>query len=322
MRRRITPVLAGISLGLVVMLAAGCSSAAGSGAQVEKPDLTVAAVPVGDEAGLYVAQDRGLFTAEGLNVRIVSAVSSADVIAGQDDGRYDISAGNAVSYIQAQASGQANLEIIAVGSLMQPGNQALYTLPGSPITSIADLAGKRIGVNAPDNIGTLLISSVLADYGIARHEVRFVVMPFPDMGPALQHHQIDVAWLPDPFGSIFAEQYGLAQLTDLDQGATTNFPVGWYVVTKAWAKKYPHTLAAFLAALRQGQQIADTDRAAVEQAMEKLPPPYTVPPAIAGVMSLDSYPVGISLPTVQRVADTMYQFQMLDQPFRVSSMLG
>ncbi|MBV9092799.1 MAG: ABC transporter substrate-binding protein [Streptosporangiaceae bacterium] len=322
MRRRITPVLAGISLGLVVVLAAGCSSAAGGGAQVEKPDLTVAAVPVGDEAGLYVAQDRGLFTAEGLNVRIVSAVSSADIITGQNDRRYDISAGNAVSYIQAQVSGQANLEIIAVGSLMQPGNQALYTLPGSPITSIADLAGKRIGVNAPENIGTLLISSVLADYGIARHEVRFVVMPFPDMGPALQHHQIDVAWLPDPFGSIFAEQYGLAQLTDLDQGATTNFPVSWYVVTKAWAKKYPHTLAAFLAALRQGQQIADTDRAAVEQAMETLPPPYTVPPAIAGVMSLDSYPVGISLPSVQRVADTMYQFQMLNQPFRVSSMLG
>ena len=30
---------------------------------------------------------------------------------------------------------------------------------------------------------------------------------------------------------------GLQELCDLDQGATANFPVGWYVVTKAWAKK-------------------------------------------------------------------------------------
>ena len=83
---------------------------------------------------------------------------------------------------------------------------------------------------------------------------------------AMQRHTINVAWLPEPFGSADAMQYRLGEIVDLDQGATTNFPVGWYVVTKAWAKKYPHTLAAFLDALRQGQEIADADRAAVEQA--------------------------------------------------------
>ena len=35
---------------------------------VEKPDLTVATVPTLDNAGLYVAQQRGLFAAEGLHV--------------------------------------------------------------------------------------------------------------------------------------------------------------------------------------------------------------------------------------------------------------
>jgi NitT/TauT family transport system substrate-binding protein len=112
---------------------------------------------------------------------------------------------------------------------------------------------------------------------------------------------------------------------DLDQGATTNFPVGWYVVTKAWAKKYPRTLAAFLDALRQGQEIADTDRAAVEQAMQQLPAPYTVPPYITAVMSLETYPLNTAPDTdvsrVQRVADAMYQARMLTQPFQVTSML-
>ena len=92
---------------------------------------------------------------------------------------------------------------------------------------------------------------------------------------------------------------GLLELTDLDQGATAGFPVGWYVATKAWAKKYPRTLAAFLDALRAGQQIADSNRTAVEQAMEKLPAPFTVSPTIAAVMSIETYPLNVA-PDIDR----------------------
>ena len=42
----------------------------------------------------------------------------------------------------------------------------------------------------------------------------------------------------------------------LNQAATTSFPVEGYVATKQWAKRYPHTLAAFYKALEEGQQIA------------------------------------------------------------------
>ena len=60
--------------------------------------------------------------------------------------------------------------------------------------------------------------------------------------------------------------------------------------------------------------------------MEKLPAPYTVSPTIAAVMSIEAYPLNIAptidLRRVQRVADEMYQFKMLSQPFQVSTMLG
>jgi NitT/TauT family transport system substrate-binding protein len=318
------------AVGLSVMLAAACASSSGGNLPtvpgLEKTNLTVGAVPVADEAGLYIAQDDGLFAQEGLHVTIDSIVSSADATRGQNDGTFDITAGNAVSYVQDQASHQSSLEIVAEGSLMQADNQALYTLPGSPITDVGGLEYARIGVNAKNNIGTLLISSLLEEYGISPSQVHFVVMPFPAMAQALQRHVIDAAWLPEPFGSMFAATVGLVELCDLNQGATTNFPVGWYVVTKAWAKKYPQTLAAFLDALRQGQEIADTERTAVEQAMEKLPKPYAVPPMIASVMSLESYPLNIApdidAARVQRVANEMYLLHMLSQPFQVKTMLG
>ncbi len=320
---------------LSVITAAGCSStgttASSSAAltrvpALEKTNLTVGAVPVADEAGLYIAQDEGLFAQEGLHVTIQSIVSSADATKGQNNGTFDITAGNSVSYIQDQVGHLSDLEIVAEGSLMQAHNQALYTLPGSRIKTISDLKGARIGVNARNNIGTLLISSVLAEYGVPASKVHFVPVNFPFMGQALQKGTIDVAWLPEPFGSADAESMGLVELCDLDQGATENFPVGWYVATKAWTKKYPRTLQAFLAALQAGQQLADSRRNIVEQAMERLPAPYTVPPAIASVMTLENYPLsvapGIDLQRVQRVADEMFQFHMLSRPFKVSTMLG
>jgi len=163
-------------------------------------------------------------------------------------------------------------------------------------------------------------------YGLSARDVHFVPVPFPALGQALKRHLIDVAWLPEPTASANGETMGLAELTDLDQGATEGFPVGWYVATKAWAKKYPRTLEAFLGALRQGQEIADSSRTAVEQAMEKLPAPFTVSPTIAAVMSIENYPLNVApnidLQRVQRVANEMLQFHMLKTKFEVSSMLG
>ena len=329
MRRRFLRAISVTTVGLSVMLGAGCGSPSSGPPKVsnlEKTNLTVGAVPVADEAGLYIAQDEGLFAAEGLHVTIDPILSSADSTKGQNDGKFDITAGNVVSYVQEQVTHQSDLEIVAEGSLMQANNQALYTLPRSPITSITDLKGRRIGVNVLNNIGTLLISSVLQEHGMSVRDVHFVAVPFPALGQALQRHTVDAAWLPEPTASADAQSMGLQELVDLDQGATAGFPVGWYVVTKAWAKKYPRTLAAFLDALRAGQQIADGNRTAVERAMEKLPAPFTVSPVIAAVMSIETYPLtiapDINRVRVQRVADAMLRFHMLNKKFQVSSMLG
>jgi NitT/TauT family transport system substrate-binding protein len=322
--------LAVAGIALVALLAAGCQS---NGAAQAPPrplhytNITVAAVPTADSVGLYVTYDLGLFKAAGLNVTIKAVPSGAIAAAGEISGSYDIAEGDTVTFVQAEATGQANLEIVAEGSLMQPGGQALYTLPQSAVTTIDDLKGQNIGVNETNGIGTLLISSLLYEHGISPLSVNFVTINggFPAMGQALKDHEISVAWLPEPFGSIDSAALGLRELTDLDQGATANFPLSWYVSTVPWAHRNPATLAAFLGALRQGQQIADTNRVAAEEAMEKLPAPYDVSPAIAAIMSFEDYPVttgpDIDQSRAQRVADAMYNFVMLSQQFSVSTMI-
>lgn len=317
-----------------VATVAACSSGSGgtgantASAALQLTNLTVGAASVTDQAGLYVAQAAGYFKAAGLNVRIDPVASSATAIDGMNSGKYDITAGNSVSYVQAQVARQANMELVAVGSLMQPGNQAIYTLPGSSVTSITKLQGKRIGVNVIDSIGTLLISAVLESHGVSPDSVTFVPVAegFSGMYKALSQHTIDAAWLPEPYGSLDQVNDGVQEVADLDQGATANFPFDWYVVTKSWAAKHPRTLTAFLGALRRGQQLADQDRSKVEQAMEALPPPYNVPQMVASVMSLDTYPLNtapdIQVGSVQQVADLMYEMHLLTRMFNVTTMLG
>ncbi len=324
-----------------LVLAAGCSSGGGAAGapSVEKPNLTVAVVPALDSAGFFVALYGGLFTAQGLNVHFVPATSSETVIAQQAMGKYDITGGNYVSYVQAQQNwnaGQrpsasnpmlaANLDIFAEASVMEPGAQGLYTMPDSPIRNLSDLKNHTVAINAPNNILFLLAASVLAEHGISPKSVHFANVTFPLMPAKLKAGAINAAVLPEPFASGAEQAEGAVPLVDLDQGATTSFPIAGYVVTKQWAQQNPRTLAAFYKALEEGQQIADNSRADVEAAMEHLPTPFNVSRETAAVMALDSYPVSSgpvgSVDTVrlQRVVNVMQQFLGFGS-FDINSML-
>lgn len=330
MRRigKMLPVIAAASAAILTLTVTACANGGGGPAAaqapagVEKSNLTVAVVPAVDSAGFFIALHDGLFKDQGLNVNFVPAISSETEIADQVKGTVDISGGNYVSYIQAEQAGQANLDIFAEGSVMQPGAQGLYTMPDSPIKTLNQLEGKTVGINAPKNILYLLVASVLAEHNIPVNSVHFASYALPAMAAALKAGKIQAAVLPEPFASQAAQQFGVVSLADLNQGATASFPIQGYVVTKQWAAQYPRTLAAFNAALQEGQKIADTDRATLEQAMEHVPDGLGVNKETAAIMAIDVYPVGgVDNVRLQRVADVMSQF--LGFPaFNVKSMIG
>jgi NitT/TauT family transport system substrate-binding protein len=323
---------------LVPRLTGGGDAAAAPA--VEQSDLNVAVVPAVDSAGFFVALHEGLFAARGLHVTFEPAVSSETVIDAQaldePNDRIDISCGNYVSYLQAQENydqGQrsssttdpmvaADLDIFAEGSVMEPGTQGLYVMPGSHISTLAGLEGKTVGVNAPGNILYLLVASVLANHGLRVSGVHFAYYALPDMATMLKEGKIAAAVLPEPFATQAEQSMGVTMIADLDQGATAAFPVQGCAVTRQWAAAHPVTLAAFRAAFEQGQQIADANRSVVEQSMEALTAPLGVSKVTAAMMALDSYPVGpVDAVRLQRVADVMREF--LGFPgFDAKSMIG
>jgi NitT/TauT family transport system substrate-binding protein len=318
----------------VTMLAAGCTSGgSGGGAPQSKPEKTnivVDAFPAIDSAGLYIAQDQGLFAAQGLHVTIVPVKtpppSTQDLVDGQIHGQYDITAGDYVTYIEDQlgvGAPKADLRIIAESSFLKPNVLTLLTKGGSEITSVSQLRNKVVSVNAPNDIGTLLINSLLIAHGLRPQQVQYTNVPFPGVAQALTspNTPVSASFAPEPFVSFGEEQAGLQELADLDQGATQDFPIQGYSVTAEWARKYPGTLKAFTTALNQGQQIADTDRAAVEAVIEKY---LGIKKEAAAFISLPAFPLGVDAVRLQRVVSSMVRFDLLPKgtKFSVSSMVA
>jgi NitT/TauT family transport system substrate-binding protein len=313
-----------------VLAAAGAAGCGGSGptastaaqTTVEKPHLNVAAVPVVSLMGLFLAQRHGFFADEGLHITISPVQSSTVAISSQLHGSTDITAGAYVSYIAAQAKSGAtiNWRILSEGSVTQPHAQQVLVKAGSPIRTVRDLKGKTVAANITNNVGQLLIDSMLQQNDMKLSSVNVIAVPFPSMPAALASGRIDAGWFDEPFVSIAQTQYGAQLLYDTSQGATANFPLSGYMATKAWTEKYPNTAAAFVRAITRGQLLADSsladDQATVGLFIKG------VPRTIADILTFDTYPTGVSQTRIQRVADVMHQFGLLRQPFRVSAMIG
>ena len=310
-----------------ILVLAGCTTApssatfAAASSGLEQPDITVAAIPSVDLAGLYVAQDEGLFAKAGLHVTIKKIPSSKAVIAAQLNGQVDISAGSYVGYIAAQAAG-ARFRILAEASTLRPDTRTLVVTANSGITTIAGLVGKKIGVNGTNSIGTLLISALLQENGISPSKVHFVTdqSGFPAMPAQLQQGDWQAAFLAEPYVTMAEETYGDQELADLDQGATVNFPIDGYVATQAWAQKHPKTAAAFVRAIEEGQTLADNDPTAVRAAMAVSD---QLTPVVTAVMALPGFPIGpVDEKRIQRTAEAMLEFGMLEPAIRDRSRAG
>jgi NitT/TauT family transport system substrate-binding protein len=311
----------------IMVLAAGCGLVGShpastlAAAKPEQADVTVAAIPAVDLVGLYIAQDEGLFGEQGLHVTIEKIASSQAIIASQLKGQVDITAGSYVPYISAQAAG-ARFRILAEASVLGPGARVLVTTADSPITTVAQLAGQKIGVNGTNSIGTLLVSSLLAENGVSPKKVDFVTdaQGFPAMPGKLQDGVWAAAFLSEPYITVAQEQYGDQVLADLDQGDTANFPVDGYVATQAWAQKYPNTAAAFVRAIEAGQRIANSDAPAVQAAMARYD---QLPKDVTAAMVLSRYPIGpVDETRIQRVATAMLQFGMLGRQYATEVQRG
>jgi NitT/TauT family transport system substrate-binding protein len=139
------------------------------------------------------------------------------------------------------------------------------------------------------------------------------------MTKALQDHQVDAIWAPEPFITESEENAGAVPLADSDQGTTENLPISGYMVTASWLKKNPNTAAAFRRALLRAQAIAATDPAAIQQGMEAF---AKVPAKTASIEAVPQYPTQSNAALLARLEALMLHFNMINQQYSVGQMIS
>jgi len=317
---RRAPVLGALGLAITLSLTACGGSDADTGKSangLEKTKLTVAGLAVVDDAPLYIARDKGLFKDEGLKVNIKTLTQSTQAIPGLIKGDIDVSGGgNYVSFLQAAEKGTLDLRILAEGYQCSEDVLTVHAMPKSKIKDADDLSGKKIAVNIPNNIQTVTLDAVLKSKNVDPKSVKYVKVPFPEMGAALQKGQVDAAALVEPFISDAERKLGAHKVVDQCEGPTKDFPLGGYFAVDKFVKENPKTVAAFQRAIRKAQGMA-SDRKLVQKAL----PNYTkIDKDSAAVIGIGDFPTTLKDERLKRVADLMHKAGLLKSELDVSKL--
>ncbi len=182
---------------------------------------TIAAI---NDAGLYLAQERGYFAAEGLAVELVPFRASAEMIPLLGSGQLEVGSGAAIPSIFNAIARGVPLRIVAdKGSYLGSCALALVVRRelADQVRGVGDLAGRKVAV-VNLNVATHLdLLKALDAAGVPASEVEVVPMPFPDMNVALANGAIDGALLTEPFVTEGLERGLLSQVAcgeDLNPG--------------------------------------------------------------------------------------------------------
>jgi NitT/TauT family transport system substrate-binding protein len=303
----------------IATVAAACGSGSGSGSATGSRDVTVAALPVTDTAGFFIALKEGYFRQQGLNVTDKIVAQSTAALSSMVSGSVDvIDGGNYVSFIEAQNRGAVKLSLLADASACAPHTYSILALPRSGITTPAQLAGKTVAVNLTNNIQTLAANAVLKADGVNPASVKYVAVPFPQMGSALAAGRVDAISVVEPFLTQAKNTLHATEVSDQCAGPTAALPLSGYFATQSWTQKNPATARAFQRAVEKGQALADSDPAMVRQVL----PTYSkISPQVAAQIGVDNYPSTVSASREQRIADLMFAGGLLKSRFNASSML-
>ncbi|MFG1858484.1 ABC transporter substrate-binding protein [Actinomadura geliboluensis] len=318
--RRISCAVA-IAVSLALTAACGGSGGQENAGGLERPHLTVGTLPVPDAAPLFIAREKGLFKREGLDVKVQIIQAGPMAVPSLQSGTLDIALTNYVSAITAAEKGMVHWKFLADSYQAGPGAFVVLALPGSPIKTEKDLAGKKIAVPALKAIGTLMISATLASHNVSGNAAEFVEMPFPQMPAALQQKRVDAIWAAEPFITA-AQTLGAHEVMDTcaSGSLTVGFPVAGWGTLDFWLKKNPKTAAAFQRAIGEAQQQAAADRGLVSKILPKYIKGIT--PDTAQLVTLGTYPTTLDAGRLQRVADLMQQYGYIERKVDVAGMIA
>ena len=217
--------------------------------QAEPVTLKVGVIPITDVAPLYLGVKKGFFEEENLTIEPQLAEGGAAIIPSVMSGDYQIGFSNAVSLLIA-ASKDLPVQIISQGVLggttQDDAWDSVVVPKGSDVKTAKDLEGKTIAVNTLNNIGPVTINNALEKAGADYKKIKYVEVPFPEMGAALEAKRVDAAFTVEPAYSGAVAAGGTPIFSSYVETAP-NLTVATYFASKQYIAENGDVVAALQA---------------------------------------------------------------------------
>lgn len=279
--------------------------------------LRVAAIPIDISGASIYAVEMGFFKKHGLDVDLTVGGSGPAVAAAVIGGSLDIGSGNSTSLATGHERGVPLVLVAPSGaySAKNPSGE-LLVLKTSPLKAPKDLVGKTVGIGNIRAISEVAMRAWLDQNGVDNNAVKFVEIPFSQMGGALTAGRVDAVLPEEPaLSAVLAN--GDSRRIGLPNSAIAALWVeGGYFCTLEFAKAHPDIVKNFADAIAETDAWANKNHDATAKILAKYG--LTVTPQMHRVF----YPERLHAADLQPLIDASAKYGVLKATFPAQEMFA
>lgn len=194
-----------------------------------------------------------MFARNDLDVKLVEFRAGADAINAAQSGDVDIVLSIAGGAMTAIDRGFEFLAVFQneVANKTAPDSGSVQVLASSNLRTLADLAGKKMGVSSLNSQQVIGVQVVLKRAGVDLKTMQFVEMPFPALGNALRAGHVDAVAPVDPFTTQLVNS-GVGRVLSWSYvESIPEQPLGVWWAKTAYVTKNPKIVEAFNRSMKE-----------------------------------------------------------------------
>jgi NitT/TauT family transport system substrate-binding protein len=278
------------------------------GVAQDKPlvPLRVGTLKIAAQTDAWVAQQRGIFAKNGIDAKLIMFNSGAESIPAMQGGAIDVLLSIPGIGMIAMERGLDIVPIFQdeVAHAAPPDSASIQVVEGSPIKTLADLRGKKIGVGGLSTQNTIAVKMLLDKAGVDPSAVSFSELPFAAMGNALKAGHVDAVVPVDPFTTQLRLTGGRVLSWNYVE-AIPEQPLGWWFTKGSFLKSNPQVIDGFIKSMKESIDYLHADDA---RARDEVAAYIKIDRSILDNMPLIGWDYQIKLARWQAVVDMMVRY--------------
>jgi sulfonate transport system substrate-binding protein len=249
------------------------------------------------------------FASQGIDVKWVEFSSGPPMLEAMNVGSIDYGAVGDSPPVFAQSAG-ANI-VYAAGQPITNG-QGILVQANSPIRTIADLKGKRVGFTKGSSAHNIIVQA-LEKAGLTYADITPVYLTPPDAGPAFANGSIDAWSIWDPYFAIGETKQNGRVLVNASEITKTN---SFYIANRDFAKNHGAVLQQIIDVTTVTAKWAESHRDEVAKSLSAVTGiPLDIQAVAANRSAFAVGPITDDIiATQQGVADRFFKLGLIPRP--------